>query len=208
MVVEIDGAIEPDALVRVKVHGLAEWADGERQSAWRLVPHVDGRPLPGIYPSGVSLREGWLQFHLRVTPSNDRLLNRQRSRQLHVWVAKHRQGHWLGRVALFAHQQRGQAWGLVAYQTDLDHCRLGVATQLVRQCVIEAVALGYSWLDAQVTHDNEASMAVLTRCGFQHDGPDEPAELTRGIVQTLRLRRVVQVPGPLVLHDADVRLTS
>lgn len=138
----------------------------------------------------------------------DRLLNRQRSRQLHVWVAKHRQGHWLGRVALFAHQQRGQAWGLVAYQTDLDHCRLGVATQLVRQCVIEAVALGYSWLDAQVTHDNEASMAVLTRCGFQHDGPDEPAELTRGIVQTLRLRRVVQVPGPLVLHDADVRLTS
>lgn len=71
MVVEIDGAIEPDALVRVKVHGLAEWADGERQSAWRLVPHVDGRPLPGIYPSGVSLREGWLQFHLRVTPSNE-----------------------------------------------------------------------------------------------------------------------------------------
>ncbi|WP_374522985.1 GNAT family N-acetyltransferase [Hydrogenophaga sp.] len=137
-----------------------------------------------------------------------RLLSRQSVGQLHIWVARHQFGHWLGRVALFAHQQRGQAWGLVAYQTDLDHCRLGVATQLVRQCVIEAVALGYSWLDAQVTHDNEASMAVLTRCGFQHDGPDEPAELTRGIVQTLRLRRVVQVPGPLVLHHTDVRLTS
>jgi RimJ/RimL family protein N-acetyltransferase len=138
----------------------------------------------------------------------DRLLNRQASRQLHVWVAKHRLGHWLGRAALFAHQHRGQAWGLLAYQTDLDHCRLGVATQLVRQCVIEAVALGYSWLDAQVTHDNDASIAVLSRSGFEHDGPDEPAELTRGVVHTLRLRRVVQVPGPVVLHGTDVRLPS
>lgn len=71
MVVEIEGDIEPDALVRVKVNGLQQWVDSERLSAWRLVPHVDGRPLPGVYPSGVSLREGWLQFHLRVTPANE-----------------------------------------------------------------------------------------------------------------------------------------
>ena len=138
----------------------------------------------------------------------DRLITRQASHQIHVWVAKHGLGHWLGRVALFAHQQHGQAWGLLAYQTDLDHCRLGVATQLVRQCVIEAVALGYSWLDAQVTHDNDASIAVLSRCGFLHDGPDEPAELTRGIVNTLRLRRMVHVPSPAVLHSTDMRQPS
>lgn len=71
VVLEIEGDIEPDALVRVKVSGLQEWANSERQSAWRLVPHVDGRPLKGIYPSGVSLREGWLQFHLRVTQDNE-----------------------------------------------------------------------------------------------------------------------------------------
>lgn len=71
LVEQIVGDIEPDALVRVKVNGLREWSDDGRQSAWRLVPHVDGRPLPGVYPSGVSLREGWLQFHLRVTPANE-----------------------------------------------------------------------------------------------------------------------------------------
>ena len=71
LVEQIVGDIEPDALVRVKVRGLQEWAVAERQSAWRLVPHLDGRPLPGVYPSGVSLREGWLQFHLRVTPANE-----------------------------------------------------------------------------------------------------------------------------------------
>jgi hypothetical protein len=32
---------------------------------------VDGRPIAGAYPSGVSLRDGWLQFHLRITPSNE-----------------------------------------------------------------------------------------------------------------------------------------
>lgn len=138
----------------------------------------------------------------------NRLLARQLNGQIHLWVARHALGHWLGRVALFAHQQDGQAWGLLAYQTDVDHCRLGVATQLVRQCVIEAVALGYSWLDAQVTHDNEASIAVLTRCGFHHDGPDETVELERGRVPTLRLRRTVQVPSPAVLHGTDVRLPS
>jgi len=71
VVLEIEGDIEPDALIRVKVSGLQEWADSERQSAWRLVPHVDGRPLKGSYPSGVSLREGWLQFHLRITQDNE-----------------------------------------------------------------------------------------------------------------------------------------
>lgn len=71
LVERIEGDIEPDGLVRVKVRGLQEWAERERQSAWRLVPHVDGRPLAGLYPSGVSLREGWLQFHLRVTPTNE-----------------------------------------------------------------------------------------------------------------------------------------
>jgi len=137
-----------------------------------------------------------------------RLLSRQSIGQVRIWVARHQFGHWLGRVALFAHQQRGQAWGLLAYQTDLDHCRLGVATQLVRQCVIEAVALGYSWLDAQVTHDNEASIAVLTRCGFLPDGPDEAVDLKRGLVETLRLRRVVHVPNPALLEGANVSLSS
>ena len=138
----------------------------------------------------------------------DRLLARQVNCQLHVWVAKHPLGHWLGRVALFANQQQGNAWGLLAYQTDLDHCRLGVATQLVRKSVIEAVALGYSWLDAQVTHDNDASIGVLSRCGFLHDGPDEAVELNRGLVQTLRLRRIVQAPSQFLLRGTDMRLPS
>lgn len=71
VVEEVQGDIEPDALVRVRVSGLREWVDGGRRSAWRLVPHVDGRPIAGAYPSGVSLRDGWLQFHLRITPSNE-----------------------------------------------------------------------------------------------------------------------------------------
>ena len=138
----------------------------------------------------------------------DRLLARQQTGQLHLWVARHRLGHWLGRVALFPHQDEGTPWGLLAYQTDLDHCRLGVATQLVRQCVVEAVALGHAWLDAQVTHDNDASIAVLTRCGFEHEGPDEVVDLTRGRVNTLKLRRVVRLPAPMALHGADVSLSS
>lgn len=138
----------------------------------------------------------------------DLLRARQSRRELHLWVARHRLGHWLGRVALFNHHRQGERWGLVAYQTDLDHCRLGVATHLLRQCVVEAVAQGYAWLEAQVTHDNRASMAVLARCGFRPDGPDEPVELERGRVQTLRLRRVIQAPGPVVLHGANVSLPS
>jgi len=138
----------------------------------------------------------------------DRLLNRQLNHQLHVWVLRHRRGHWLGRAILFDHDRLHQPWGLLAYQTDLDHCRLGVATQLVRQCVCEAVALGHAWLDAQVTTDNVASLAVLSRCGFQHSAADEVVELARGRVATLRLRRVIQLPHPGRLHRADVRSAS
>jgi len=137
-----------------------------------------------------------------------RLLARQHAGQLQVWVARHCQGHWLGRSILFANRTGAQEWGLLAYQTDLDHCRLGVATELVRHCVVEGVALGHAWLEAQVTHDNEASIAVLSRCGFHLDGPDETVELARGRIDTLKLRRVVHLPGAVSLHRADVSLTS
>lgn len=138
----------------------------------------------------------------------ERLLTRQARRELQVWVARHHQGHWLGRAILFANRTQGQHWGLLAYQTDLDHCRLGVATQLVRQCVVEAVAQGHAWLQAQVTHDNEASIAVLTRCGFRLEGPDEVVDLARGPTDTLKLRRVVHLPRPVALHGANVSLPS
>lgn len=71
MVEELVGNIEPDNLIRVRVSGLAGWAEGGRRSVWRLVPYVDGRPIVGIYPIGASVREGWLQFHLQVTDANE-----------------------------------------------------------------------------------------------------------------------------------------
>lgn len=67
---ELVGDIEPDALIRVRITGLDAWSASRQQSPWRLVPHVEGRPLAGIYPIGVSIREGWVQFHLRILPAN------------------------------------------------------------------------------------------------------------------------------------------
>jgi hypothetical protein len=69
-VVMLQGHLEPGRLVEVHLDGLAEWSRTQGHTPWRLVPFIDGRALPGLYPIAVNLRDARVQFHLLITPES------------------------------------------------------------------------------------------------------------------------------------------
>ena len=70
LVSEVVGKVAFDEIVEVKVDHLDDWARTSGGSPWRLVPYLDGRALPGIYPIAADLQRNRLQFYLRSTPDS------------------------------------------------------------------------------------------------------------------------------------------
>ncbi len=69
-VTALGGNLKLDNIIEVTVEGLSEWTRTQGHTPWRLVPHLNGRALTGLYPAAVNLRTGKLQFFLRVTPES------------------------------------------------------------------------------------------------------------------------------------------
>jgi len=68
-VVEIvEGHLELDGLIRLRVDRLAEWS--KTNDPGKLVPYVNGRALRGNTPDEIEPTRGLLSYHLELTPEN------------------------------------------------------------------------------------------------------------------------------------------
>ncbi len=64
----IEGHLELDDIVSVRVDNLDNWAD--TNDATKLVPYINGRPIRGNYPEAVHASRNNLSFHLEITRDN------------------------------------------------------------------------------------------------------------------------------------------
>jgi len=64
----IQGHLELDVLVGVKLENFSEWA--ETHDATKLVPFINGRAIKGNYPEEIHPDQDRLHFHLEITPEN------------------------------------------------------------------------------------------------------------------------------------------
>ena len=64
----IEGNLELDDLIRVRVENLDQWAD--TNDATKLVPYINGRGINGNYPEEINLNANELYFHLEILPEN------------------------------------------------------------------------------------------------------------------------------------------
>ena len=71
-VIELDGNLEADDLIMVRVENLAAWV-AQNHDPTKLVPFLNGLALQGNYPEEVHLTENHLRFHLRITPDNKKM---------------------------------------------------------------------------------------------------------------------------------------
>ncbi|WP_280154207.1 hypothetical protein [Piscinibacter sp. XHJ-5] len=69
-VVQLGGELRVGRPIDVHVAGLEAWAAHPGNSAWQLVPYLNGRPLKSVYPTSVNLRTGRLQYDLSVKEDN------------------------------------------------------------------------------------------------------------------------------------------
>ena len=67
-VVAVEGNLELDDLIRVRLEGLKDWA--EVNDASKLVPYINGLAIRGNYPEEIHPSKNHLQFHLQITPEN------------------------------------------------------------------------------------------------------------------------------------------
>jgi hypothetical protein len=67
-VVGIEGDLELDDIVRVKVENFDDWA--EVNDPTKLVPFIDGRAILGNYPEEIHQDSDRLHFHLQITPES------------------------------------------------------------------------------------------------------------------------------------------
>jgi hypothetical protein len=67
-VMSIDGHLELDNSVRVRVEHLAEWA-GDHDLT-KLIPYINGRAIRGNYPEDIQAEHSQVHFHLEITPEN------------------------------------------------------------------------------------------------------------------------------------------
>ncbi|HEX6188545.1 MAG TPA: hypothetical protein VFZ40_10730 [Pyrinomonadaceae bacterium] len=67
-VVAVDGNLELDDLIKVRLEGLKDWADANDPS--KLVPYINGLAIRGNYPEEIHPSKNHLQFHLQITPEN------------------------------------------------------------------------------------------------------------------------------------------
>jgi hypothetical protein len=69
-VIAIEGNLELDDIVRVKVDHLHEWAMDPRNDLSKLVPYINGREIDGNYPEEINASLNELYFHLQIQPEN------------------------------------------------------------------------------------------------------------------------------------------
>jgi hypothetical protein len=70
-VIAVEGNLEADDLIEVKVDHLAEWAKSSpANDPSKLVPFINGLPLTKNYPVQVHTAQNHLHFHLTITPDN------------------------------------------------------------------------------------------------------------------------------------------
>jgi hypothetical protein len=67
-VVAIEGNLELDDIIRVRIENLAEWAEVNDPS--KLVPYLNGRGIKGNYPEEINASDNDLYFHLEILPQN------------------------------------------------------------------------------------------------------------------------------------------
>jgi len=67
-VVAVEGNLELDDIIRVRLEGLKDWA--EVNDASKLVPYINGLAIRGNYPEEIHASQNHLQFHLQITPQN------------------------------------------------------------------------------------------------------------------------------------------
>jgi hypothetical protein len=64
----IDGHLELDNSVRVRVEHLAEWA--ANHDLTKLIPYINGRAIRGNYPEDIQAGNSQVHFHLEINPEN------------------------------------------------------------------------------------------------------------------------------------------
>jgi hypothetical protein len=69
-VIAVEGNLELDDIVRVKVDHLHEWVMNQKNDASKLVPYINGRAIQGNYPEEINASLNELYFHLEVLPQN------------------------------------------------------------------------------------------------------------------------------------------
>jgi len=67
-VVEVQGNLELDDLIRVRVDHLAEWS--KSNDPGKLVPYVNGRAIRANFPDEIEPARGLLSYHLELLPEN------------------------------------------------------------------------------------------------------------------------------------------
>jgi hypothetical protein len=67
-VVAIEGNLELDDIIRVRIENLAEWAEVNDPS--KLVPYLNGRGIKGNYPEEINASDNEIYFHLEILPQN------------------------------------------------------------------------------------------------------------------------------------------
>ena len=73
-VIEVDGNLQLDDIVEVKVKNLDKWVEAaEANDASKLVPYINGRAIRGNYPDELHLESGRLIYHLEITPDNKKV---------------------------------------------------------------------------------------------------------------------------------------
>ena len=66
--VAVDGNLELDDIIRVRVDNLDQWAD--TNDSTKLVPYISGRAINGNYPEEINTSANELYFHLEILPEN------------------------------------------------------------------------------------------------------------------------------------------
>jgi RimJ/RimL family protein N-acetyltransferase len=101
-----------------------------------------------------------------------------------------------GFVGVISFKPRGPDSAEVGYWVAPAFWGAGYASGAVAALAEEARERGFRELTAQVFHDNDASVRVLMRCGFEYTGDGEGFSVARGgVVATHRYRRALAVAG-------------
>ena len=69
----LEGNLEADALVKVEVDNLAEWASNPANNPAKLVPYLNGLAITGNYPQEIHASKNHLHYHLQITPQNKKV---------------------------------------------------------------------------------------------------------------------------------------
>ena len=67
-VINLEGNLEADDLIRVEVDHLGEWAANNNPA--KLVPYLNGLAIRGNYPQEIHTSQNHLHFHLSITAQN------------------------------------------------------------------------------------------------------------------------------------------